>query len=533
MQAFLKIHPFDEYHFFLPHPSDVEELEEELKSNAPDLWDAGCFNVRLHRDFPGAMQEVDYYCVHLSDPFTRFADVMSLRNAFSRRIFPLTAPTHSLSYAEYGRDFLQHLWAGATGRDAVVATSTAGVEVVRNYYSAIRRNYRLDAQFFFEPSVRHIPLGVEPSDMPSPDEKAALSSCCRKKLGLADEVVVYLLFARLSYQSKMDLLPVLRAFKRAESEGLASGSYALLLAGWVDDDDPFPQEVKKLAANLGINCVISARPDNETRKALYAAADVFISPSDNLQETFGLTMLEAAVSSLPVIASHFDGYKDLVVDGETGILVPTIGPDSVPATDALGDIVPASEYHLLQAQQCVVDATAFGLALARLGINADLRHSMGAAGRRRALESYTWRKVVEQYIDLWAELNDTPCELPEEPLLRPHEAVFHPARMHSMEIFGNYYTLRLNELAASGKKLVWTKAGEAVYRNLDFPVVYRLIESRVSEDRLRRLLFMARKPVPAAELRAALYNMLEPGIIHDHDFLLLWALKHDLLELAV
>ena len=59
------------------------------------------------------------------------------------------------------------------------------------------------------------------------------------------------------------------------------------------------------------------------RREVWHAADVFVSPSDNIQETFGLAVLEAMASGLPVVASDWDGYRDLVEDGQTGLLVPT------------------------------------------------------------------------------------------------------------------------------------------------------------------------------------------------------------------
>ena len=49
----------------------------------------------------------------------------------------------------------------------------------------------------------------------------------------------------------------------------------------------------------------------------YGMADVFVSPSDNIQETFGLSVIEAMASGLPVIVSDWDGYRDTVVDGVT------------------------------------------------------------------------------------------------------------------------------------------------------------------------------------------------------------------------
>ena len=60
----------------------------------------------------------------------------------------------------------------------------------------------------------------------------------------------------------------------------------------------------------------------ERKKLALAAADLFCSPADNLQETFGLSVLEAMASSLPVVASDWNGYRDLVEHGSTGWLVP-------------------------------------------------------------------------------------------------------------------------------------------------------------------------------------------------------------------
>jgi hypothetical protein len=56
---------------------------------------------------------------------------------------------------------------------------------------------------------------------------------------------------------------------------------------------------------------------------------VFISLSDNIQETFGLALIEAMAASMPVVATDWDGCRDIVVHGETGFLVRTFmpGPD--------------------------------------------------------------------------------------------------------------------------------------------------------------------------------------------------------------
>ena len=63
-------------------------------------------------------------------------------------------------------------------------------------------------------------------------------------------------------------------------------------------------------------------------RSAWRAADIFVSLSDDIQETFGLTPVEAMAASLPCVVSDWNGYKDTVADGETGFRIPTttIGP---------------------------------------------------------------------------------------------------------------------------------------------------------------------------------------------------------------
>jgi len=68
--------------------------------------------------------------------------------------------------------------------------------------------------------------------------------------------------------------------------------------------------------------IFAGRVGDEEKARLYAEADVFVFPSIDRSEAFGLVALEAQASGTPVIASNLDGVRSVVKDEETGRLVP-------------------------------------------------------------------------------------------------------------------------------------------------------------------------------------------------------------------
>ena len=106
--------------------------------------------------------------------------------------------------------------------------------------------------------------------------------------------------------------------------------------------------------------------------AVLQRLDIFAMPST--WEGFGVSALEASAMELPVVASNIHGIPDVVLDGETGILLP---PADVPA---LAD------------------------AIARLAMDAALRRSMGVAGRAFVEREYRWQDNAALMERLYAEM---------------------------------------------------------------------------------------------------------------------------------
>ena len=90
---------------------------------------------------PEHLARTSYHAFHLSDCLTSQGFLAAVRNRLARDIFPITGVTHSLSYARYGQSFAQHVWSGTTARDCIVATSSAGADVVREELAALGEAY--------------------------------------------------------------------------------------------------------------------------------------------------------------------------------------------------------------------------------------------------------------------------------------------------------------------------------------------------------------------------------------------------------
>ncbi|MBI4806681.1 MAG: glycosyltransferase family 4 protein [Desulfovibrio sp.] len=514
LKGLLSLDPYDAYRFYPPSTASCQDLAQKIMDLRPDFLDSGRIQVINRSELPRRLAETDHHVFHLSDCIVAPGFLAAARNAYSRKIFPVTAVTHSLSYARYGQDFLKHLSPCTTPRDAVVATSRTAVGVVQAYYRYLRDGYGLAEGLFPEPSVEHIPLGVDLDVCPPPDEENR--KALRAAFGFGQETV-FLVLARLCHSSKMDFLPILRAFHRASRDGFQLGTVRLVLAGWTDEEDWGLQTLTDLAGNIGLPLSVVSRPSDARKWELYAASDVFLSPSDNLQETFGLTLLEAQAMGLPVIASDFDGYRDLVIPEETGVLVPTVGPSATDAIDIMAPMSFDNHIHLALAQRMAVDVPALAAALVRFAGDAALRLAMGEAARRNA-GRYSWREIARQHVDLWERLwtREVPNRLAQR----------HPSAVPYAQVFAGYPTASLD----SSTNLVVSRFGSAVYRGQDFPLVYAGLEEIVDMDTVRSLLVLARKPRDADNLCVRLRGAVSGLSIENAQALILWCLKHDLLE---
>lgn len=252
-----------------------------------------------------------------------------------------------------------------------------------------------------------VPLGIDCAAFAPPAAAPEARRRWRDRLGIGAGDLAVLFFGRLSYFEKAHPAPLYLALEEA-ARRLPGRRFHLLQAG------RFPQAehqaaYRAMAAALApsVACHILDGGDADVSATIRFAADAFVSLSDNVQETFGLTPVEAMAAGLPVVVSDWDGYRDTVADGETGFLIPTLSaPPGTGGAIAAAYTLTGDYRQLLGmlSQRTAVDISAAAAVFVRLAEDPALRRRLGQGGMERSRRLFDWTVVIPQYEALWAEL---------------------------------------------------------------------------------------------------------------------------------
>ncbi len=309
-----------------------------------------------------------------------------------------------------------------------------------------------------------IPLGVDSQkfDLMTDDVKRREQ---RRILGLSDDEIAVLYVGRLNYISKANPLALLLGLEEVAKK--SDCPVHLIFYGHFNDDqvneDVFQEAIDVLSHASKVTFVRHGDPDYPN--GLWAAADIFCSLADNIQESFGLTPVEAMAAGLPVIASDWNGYRETVRQGIDGFTIPTIMPPAGAGADL------AYKYFSRQntygdylggvSQSTAVDIAGLVEALINLVGNRDLRSSMGLAGKKRAAEIYDWAHIIGQYEELWQDLRSR-RQRDEEVAPPATGNAFFPSRPDPFKMFADFASQSIAD--NGGIDLVVTDWSEAIKR---------------------------------------------------------------------
>src|SRR5882762_1862490 len=313
MCALLKYGTYDAY--FVPGLTD-QKKEELIADGLTTDNVKRLVGVPMGSKLP--ITNSDQVVLTTFDPQLR--TLATTRRKLQRNDAPICGLIHSINSERVAFAILQHFFAGLCEADLLFCSSTAGKRTIEVYIEEVGR--LLPANTPYRPRRVLVPLGVT---IPPLEPKHRIN--LRRRLNIGAEEPITLFLGRLSQMSKGDMGPLLIALSNVSHSGVSTH---LVIAG----DDTQTNEARRLtalASELGCiqNLTIWPNPTANDKHMMYSGADIFVSPSDNIQETFGLTVAEALSYGLPAVVSDWDGYRDIVTDGETGFLVRSLFPSHV------------------------------------------------------------------------------------------------------------------------------------------------------------------------------------------------------------
>lgn len=425
-----------------------------------------------------------------------------IRDYFSSTSFPVTGVTHTLGHDPLFTWMRLNLDAQPAPTDTLICTTPTAQKVILKVQAALAPGLTHNKQL----NTTVLPLGLFEDDWQKP------VASYRANHGIKNDTVVVLTMGRLSNITKVDLIPQLIEFKILVKE--VAQPILWILAGAAEHKG-YAQFLEKVIQDEGLTAHVKLvpNPTEDEKIALHQAADIFAAPSDNIQETFGLSVIEAMAAGLPVVASDWDGYRALVKHGETGYLVPTLGIASHALLDAMAPLQRDSFNQLAFAQATATDSRIFMEKISELATQPDKRKQMGQKARQAASE-YDWKKIIPSYLKLWEDL------LAKTPKVKEQVPPPHPLACHG--IFDHYPTRILHDedrvqITERGQQSL---SGQAkLYRLYDMEEILNL-------KLLAELLRSVAEPVKIADLRRLANDTIHLEWI---DYHILWLYKFGLI----
>lgn len=194
------------------------------------------------------------------------------------------------------------------------------------------------------------------------------SSLIRSELKIyKNEIVIGIVGQLIPWKGHRYLFESVEAFRKK-----VSNVKLLIVGDEVPKGSGYRKKLANFACELGLEDHIIFTGFREDIPSIMAAINVFVLPS--LDEPFGRVLLEAMAMGKPVVATNSGGVPEIVVNGETGILVP---PKDVKA---------------------MADAIYF------LVTNKDKAQKMGRNGRKRVEEFFTIQQNVQRIEDIYRDV---------------------------------------------------------------------------------------------------------------------------------
>jgi glycogen synthase len=333
-----------------PGPIEVRGYSPwERVGPGPDQARYAAVLETLSIDLAMARDPVDADVAHAH---TWYADMAGLLIRMLHRI-PLVVTLHSLEplrpwkVEQLGTGYLVSAWVEKT----VVEAADRIIAVSEGMRADILEHFRVDPA-----RVAVLHNGIDPERYRRTARREALT-----RLGIREPYVLFV--GRITEQKGI--------FDLVEAAGALPPAVQVVLCAAAPDTPAIEERLRRaVAGQLNLRWIGEMLPVDDLIQ-LYSHASVFCCPS--VYEPFGFINLEAMACETPVVASAVGGILEVVEDGVTGLLVPPREPSALAAT------------------------------LTAVLADRGRARAMGAAGRARVEERFSWTSVAARTETLYAE----------------------------------------------------------------------------------------------------------------------------------
>lgn len=395
LRALFQYGSFDQYHFFYAELSEKKAFEAIYRPflEALNLWQS----IRLFpiSFLPTAVGKIDYIVFHRGD--MELSRLIDYRNTLSNP-FPVTGTAHSLSTHHCWDELLHFYLVPAKSYDGLISATSSTQTVLHHLMDSAKSSLQSRGLSDFPTlSTPVIPLSIDEHELQLIDSKIARSEC-----DIPNELPLILMLGRFSQYSKYDLLPVVKSLMQLLDKGYR---FYTIIAGDNSETD-YASQIQFWILQQGYSDFfkIIPDPDIDLKNNLFSAADIFISPSDTIQETFGLTIIEAYAHGVPVVASLWNGYRDLMIPENKVNFFDTYWMNSVDAITNLAGLMPNRPFQFLMAENTVLNLVQMQERVIYLLNHPKEAHAIGVAEQRTYRERFAWESIISQYENVWSEL---------------------------------------------------------------------------------------------------------------------------------
>lgn len=333
---------------------------------------------QLHSVF-GALQKcldfnterIDADLVHLHTWYSHFGGILAKKNYG----IPMVLTVHSLEpLRPWKREQL------GNGYDCTTWLEKTAIEMA-DAVIAVSHETRMDILSLFdvdEAKVHVIHNGIDPEEY-----RPTFDPDLLRKYGIDPEMPFVLFVGRVTRQK--GIVHLVNAIRH-----LDPGVQVVLCAGAPDTEEievEMKTAVEKARASFGGRIVwIQEMLPTPDKIVIYSHARVFCTPS--IYEPFGIINLEAMACETPVVGTAIGGMKEIILPGETGLLVPLAQQSQSP----------------FEAIHPEIFARDLATAINSLMRDPERCQAMGVAGRERVLECFSWTEIAHKTLRLYESL---------------------------------------------------------------------------------------------------------------------------------